>query len=89
MIVAESLCCGTPVVGFKAGAPEVIALSEYSRFVEHGDTDALETALLEMLEKKIDVSRELAVQSYSKEKMSNDYYRLYEGISYVALDNEL
>ena len=28
MPVAESLCCGTPVVGFKAGGPEQIALPE-------------------------------------------------------------
>ena len=28
MVVAESLCCGTPVVGFKAGGPEQIAIKE-------------------------------------------------------------
>ena len=37
MVTAESLCCGTPVVGFKAGAPEQIAIKEFSEFVEYGD----------------------------------------------------
>jgi len=38
MICAESLACGTPVVGFKAGAPETISLQEFSTFVEYGRT---------------------------------------------------
>ena len=41
MVTAESLCCGTPVVGFKAGGPEEIAIPEYSAFVEQGDMDIL------------------------------------------------
>lgn len=40
MITAESLCCGTPIVGFKAGGPESIAIPDYSSFVEYGDMDA-------------------------------------------------
>ena len=34
MVTVESLCCGTPVVGFQAGGPENIALPAYSTFVE-------------------------------------------------------
>ena len=30
MVCAESLCCGTPVVGFQAGAPEGISLPAVS-----------------------------------------------------------
>lgn len=41
MVTAESLCCGTSVVGFKAGGPEEIAIPEYSAFVEQGDMDIL------------------------------------------------
>lgn len=41
LVVAESLCCGTPVVGFKAGAPESIAIQQFTAFVEHGDLDSL------------------------------------------------
>lgn len=36
MVCAESLCSGTPVVGFKAGAPEQISIQQYSEFVEYG-----------------------------------------------------
>ena len=41
MVTAESLCCGTPIVGFKAGGPESIAIPTYSEFVDQGDLDAL------------------------------------------------
>ncbi len=34
MVTAESLCCGTPVVGFTAGGPESIAIDAFSNFVE-------------------------------------------------------
>ena len=30
MVCAESLSCGTPVVGFEAGAPEQISLPNYT-----------------------------------------------------------
>lgn len=49
MPVAESLCCGTPVVGFFAGGPESIAIPEYARFCEFGDVDALEQNVSAML----------------------------------------
>ncbi|MBQ7000950.1 MAG: glycosyltransferase [Oscillospiraceae bacterium] len=45
MVTAESLCCGTPVVGFRCGGPEEIALPDFSQFVDFGDIDALEAAV--------------------------------------------
>ena len=39
--VAESLCCGTPIVGFKCGGPESFAPKEYSQFYEYGDVDSV------------------------------------------------
>jgi putative colanic acid biosynthesis glycosyltransferase len=79
MPVAESLCCGTPVVGFRAGAPEQIALSGYSEFVEHGDIDALETTVRKWIEMSADkeVLAEKAKQVYSKEKMGKEYLATY------------
>ncbi len=41
MVCAESLCCGTPVVGFKAGGPESISLREFSSFVDYGNVESL------------------------------------------------
>lgn len=45
LVCAESLCCGTPVVGFRAGGPESIAMHEASAFVSYGDVDALENCV--------------------------------------------
>ena len=55
MICAESLCCGTPVIGFRAGAPERIALKEYSDFVQYGDLNSLKEKVMEYLKNQISV----------------------------------
>lgn len=83
MIVAESLCCGTPVVGFKAGAPEMIALPIFSAFSEHGDIDALEKNTVRFLENNLD-SESIAKNAfdvYSKEIMVNEYKNLYTALA--------
>ncbi len=49
MVCAESLSCGTPVVGYKAGGPESIALLEFSEFVEQGNVDKLEDTVRKWL----------------------------------------
>lgn len=79
MPVAESLCCGTPVIGFKAGGPESIALPQFSRFCEHGDTDALFENLQEMLAVRFDrqtVAR-LAKETYDSALMAESYLCVY------------
>lgn len=82
MVTAESLCCGTPVVGFKAGGPESIALKEYSLFVEYGDMVALSEAIQQWYKKDVDkeeVSTK-AINRYSKENMAMMYLAEYEKI---------
>lgn len=80
MICAESLCCGTPVVGFKSGAPEQISLAEYSEFVEFGDVDGLIGVVKKWtamnLDKK-DIACE-ASKKYAKEVMVQNYIHVYE-----------
>lgn len=79
MPVAESLCCGTPVVGFEAGGPESIALSEYCEFVEYADVDALLEAVTAMLDKKLDkenISRAAALR-YDSKIMAKQYVEIY------------
>lgn len=79
MICAESLCCGTPIVGFKAGGPESIAIKDYSNFVEQGDVDSLRDAVLCYLQKEFDCA-EIAKRAqviYSKEAMVNGYLKAY------------
>ena len=81
MPVAESLCCGTPVVGFKAGGPESIAISQYCDFVEYGDVPALKMALIRKLEDQNinkTIISEVAKLKYSSKKMAEEYYKLYK-----------
>lgn len=80
MVCVESLCCGTPVVGFKAGGPESIAISDYSDFVEHGNVDLLKQAVEDMLKKKI-VAHDIAEEAkniYSRKKMVCNYLNVYK-----------
>ncbi|EPB8157518.1 glycosyltransferase [Clostridium perfringens] len=81
MVCAEALSCGTPIVGFKAGAPEEIALKKYSEFVEYGDIDELEKCVLKWLYKK-DINHDhmvkLAQKKYSKIRMCERYIDIYE-----------
>ncbi len=82
MPVAESLCCGTPVVGFKAGGPESICLEEYCKFVDYGDVDSLQQALSYTLSQSFDrdkMSRE-AILKYSKKAMADGYIAVYNSL---------
>lgn len=80
MPVAESLCCGTPVVGFRAGGPESIAIDAYSHFVPHGDMDELKKQVLCQLAQSHD-KQEIAMQAkekYAAAEMAKGYLRIYE-----------
>jgi len=91
MICAESLACGTPVVGFKAGAPETISLQEFSTFVEYGRTDELVDAIKKRINDKVDIAQELstlAVNRYSKENMVNGYLNIYNRLLNIGELNE-
>ncbi len=81
MVTAESLCCGTPVAGFKAGAPETIALPDFSTFVAQGDVDALEAALEAVLNTAYDTDRMVreAHARYATAEMTKKYLALYRG----------
>lgn len=81
MVVAESLCCGTPVVGFKAGGPESIALKEYTSFVDYGNVEKLVDKVRCYIKQRHLFNREYisrkSIQLYSKEAMSNNYMGIY------------
>ncbi len=79
MVTAESLCCGTPVVGFKAGGPETITIPEYSRFVDQADTRALARVIEEMLSISFDRNQisNKARDKYSPRSMALQYLDAY------------
>ena len=82
MVAAESLSCGTPVVGFKAGAPETISIPEYSSFVEYGDIDALRSQVYRFFANPLD--KELVSHNsqnvYNSEFMCRSYIDYYNRI---------
>lgn len=82
MVTAESLCCGTPVVGFKAGGPEKISLDKYSYFVDYGNLEELNENVMKYFNKhleKEDIRRE-AKKKYSKSIMCEKYIEIYRNI---------
>lgn len=79
MICAESLCCGTPIIGFQAGAPEQIALPEYSDFLPYGDLQGLCDCARSWLEKPVSQSQiaRAGQLRYSQDRMAQNYIELY------------
>ncbi|MBR3383167.1 MAG: glycosyltransferase [Clostridia bacterium] len=80
MVTAESLCCGTPVVGFRAGGPESIALPNYSRFCEPGDIEELAGAVMEIDIPEPRVVAEKAGACYNKERTICEYLNTYQKV---------
>lgn len=81
MITAESLCCGTPVVGFESGGPESISPKEYTEFVEYDNLESLQISINKWINKTDLNNNEVASISrsmYSKELMAEGYLRCYE-----------
>ncbi len=79
MVTIESLSCGTPIVGYKAGGPESIALEKYSQFTNNGDYMAMAKVCCELLKNSFDKEK-ISIESlkrYSKEYMAEKYLELY------------
>jgi putative colanic acid biosynthesis glycosyltransferase len=51
LVCAESLACGTPIIGFEAGAPSEVAPAGYGYFVPYGDIDSICDSLIENFER--------------------------------------
>ncbi len=83
MVTAESLCCGTPVVGFKAGGPESIALPAFTDFVTYGDLDTLIHRIAKRLDSPISGQSvsDLAIATYSEAAMSTGYEKIYHQLT--------
>ncbi len=77
MTCAEAICCGTPVVGYKCGAPESIFEMPYAMFFEYGDFVSVKTAIISVqFPSRCQIER-YGKDSFSKEKMCKNYLQLY------------
>lgn len=91
MVTAESLCCGTPVVGFLAGGPESIALPGHSEFVEYGNTQDLTDCVKRWLTHKQEHGEEIPIKArerYSKQRMFYRYEDVYAATIHQKEDCE-
>ena len=80
---AESVACGTPVVGFRVGAIPEIAQGTRGRAVPVDDASALATALIEVLSSERSPSAELyryVAETFSAEEIGGRYLRLFEDL---------
>lgn len=80
MVVAESLCCGTPVVGFKAGGPESIALKDFSHFIEQGDVNAIVDYIASISACEKETLSKIATAEYSQNTMAQMFYSIYQSM---------
>lgn len=84
MVCAESLCCGTPVVGYEAGAPEKISLPAYSQFVSQGDGIALKDCVQKWLQADVTLQKakisDEAKKIYAADAMVDAYCRCYDEV---------
>lgn len=83
LFCAESVCCGTPIVGFECGAPSEMFPSPYSFFVEYGDMGVLEKVTRSLITGDIelasaDMCAEYGRKHYAKQTMCDAYLRVYE-----------
>lgn len=85
LVTVESLACGTPVLGFDAGAPTEVAPPPYGRFVSYGNLDELERLIMGFFNGTVffrsrSECREFAVETYSKSVMYRSYHGAYNEV---------
>jgi putative colanic acid biosynthesis glycosyltransferase len=74
MPTAESLCCGTPVVGFKAGGPESFANFALSSFVDQNDLEGLALQILRFSSNK---PAKQSASNFEPEIIASQYLQVY------------
>jgi putative colanic acid biosynthesis glycosyltransferase len=82
---AESLACGTPIIGFDSGAPTEVAPAGYGYFVDYGNIEQLSSAIVSSLNDPSSFQSRQQCASYArsyfgKETMFNAYMKLYSTI---------
>lgn len=85
LVCAESLACGTPIIGFESGAPSEVAPPGYGVFVNYGDIDSLCNEVKSALTnrsafKTSDQCALFAKENFGKDVMINAYLSEYVGL---------
>ncbi len=79
MSVAESMLCGTPVIAFNKGSMPELIQHEKTGFLVNTVDEAVEViSQLSSIDRSY--CREWANSQFSKEKMAEDYFKLYQQI---------
>lgn len=87
MVCAESLACGTPVIGFDSGAPKEVASPGFGEFVPYSDLEALESLLLCMKTGEVTLMSSTECERFARARYSKDsMVKAYESI-YLHLMN--
>lgn len=71
LVCAESLACGTPIIGFESGAPSEIVPRGDGVFVPYGDIGALEKEVLRFYENPLKDRNRLEIADRAKSAFSN------------------
>lgn len=80
---AESLACGTPIIGFDSGGPSEVAPKPFGHFVPYGEIDELVTLLIGAHNGSLRIAGsdecvKYARSCYSNERMFQDYLAMYQ-----------
>lgn len=87
MVCAESLACGTPVIGFEAGAPSEVAPHGFGNFVTYGDLESLNRSLIDTLSSTANTIKDslkfekFAHKRYSKDIMIDSFVSIYRQLT--------
>jgi glycosyltransferase involved in cell wall biosynthesis len=74
--VAEAMCCGTPVIAFNRGSmPELILQGQTGFLVDSIEEAAAAVYMVSSIDRA--ACREWAIRMFSKERMTDDYIRVY------------
>ena len=84
MTIAESVCCGTKVIGFKCHGPDHAYESELAEFIQYGDINKLYSRINDYFERK-EWNNKASVEKkahdmLSRKNMCLNYIKLYNQI---------
>lgn len=82
LVCAESLACGTPIVGFDSGAPREIAPEGYGIFVPYGEIEKMKNIIASIFYGKVNINSSFdctyfVKENYSKKVMVDNYLDIY------------